>query len=113
MKKLIIVLALMALLTGCFGEKEVTNDEWVESPVVEETTGTGVDDSDVPVEWDEDTKDDENLWEVESDTNNDTVSDENTTGDSETSTDSEDQDTQEVLDEFEDDLDDIFKDLGL
>ena len=110
MKHIIVLLALGLLLTGCFGgEKQEIDDGWVVAPDVVVDESTWEDTTEIQAEGDADTKDDDSLGEINDDENTE-VNKENT----DSSVDQqESEDTQEVLNEFEDDLDDIFKDLGL
>ncbi len=108
MKHIIIALVTLFALTSCFsGEKQEVDDGWVTVPDVVVEDAWEVDESEEQSQSnDADGKDDVSLGDV-----ND--SEDTNIGGDEESSEQDSQETQEVLNEFEDDLDDIFKDLGL
>ena len=119
MKKLVVLLGLSLLLTGCFGwEKQAVDDGGVVAPdVVVETNIDDVDTTQSEVSGDEDAKDGDTLGEAqvaEEDSSDETSDDNWVEIPADPAVTAEDKKVEEeVIDEFEWELDDIFKDIGI
>ena len=111
MKHIAILLTLVVVLTGCFGHKDHDHHDWSESGVVDDHGHGWENDEDFVVHGDEDGKDDESLSEI--DTLDIDQLEQEAVPIEETTTAEEKKAEEEVLNEFESDLEDIFSDLGV